>query len=713
MIRSHRSGGGLRSRTALALALAISALAACGGGGHGTPSAPFGPGLPQAPGFQGFVYPAAALAHAQVLGPAHLRGLGIDVALAMRDAPGLFAYAQAVADPSSPEFRQFLSPSQIAERFAASAADQAKAIGYFNAYGLRVGAWQQRMMLHVAGTQAQLEAAFRTHFGLYRASDGSELIGPLVPPSVAPGIAVVGSPDIVLRPKRFVTQFVPALGIEAGYAPQQLAAAFDYDGAYAAGFTGAGITIGIVGTGPISLSVGGKLGDVDAFKGLFHVAGASAVSLVSAGSSDPVVNGNAGFASPPPVTGPCTTSGLPGVPPSYAPTASCNPEDLETQLDTEQAASLAPSAQVQYYLAYDPNDGCGGPNGSTCAPGTGVAFQGLAESDEELQTVIDRDTADVVSLSFGGPEFTRVGAQSPPAEFTADGGGLDPAEFAAMAAEGISVFASSGDAGAEGCQPFAVDVNSLCVEYPASDPNVSAVGGVTTPLDAAGRIVGPITVWGGQTTQGLEGTGGGLSAYFPLPPYQTGAAGVLGGTRNVPDLSLNADSRTGVAVLLDADPSLGGAALVPVGGTSAAAPALAAMWARAVQACRLSAPCTARGSGPYPYRLGPPNPFFYGLYENAPSTFASAFLPVLYGNNALASYCYYNAQDTANCPTPAPGATATPLPSPIPTDPGYGPSPNGGYNQATGLGVPFARALAAAAVQFYSGTLHASTLRER
>ena len=673
-------------------------------GGHSTLTpAPLASGTSSSPqgstNDTGFAYDATTVAKSTLVRAASFSALALDVALPMRDAAGLAAYAKQVSDPTNSNYRNFLTPDQIADRYAATTSDRDRATAYFKTHGLRVSGWRQRMLLQVAGSQTALESAFHTHFGVYRTPGGEQFVGPMTTPSVDAGVPVVGSPNIVRRPKRYRTSLVSSRGEGSGYSPQQTAAAFDFNGAYAAGYTGSGITIGIVGTGPVQTSTGGRIGDAEAYKQFYGIKGVSGVTLISTNSSDPVVNAASGFSSPPPVTGPCTTSSDSNIAPSYSPTASCNPEDGETQLDTEQTASLARDSAIQYYLSYNPNDNCANYTiASPCPAGAGMAYQGLDESDEELQTVVDHDTADVVSISFGGPEaglVTPPGMTSPPYEFTADGSGLDPMEFAAMAAEGMAVFVSSGDQGANECQNFGLTglLDSLCVSYPSTDPNVVAVGGVTLPLNAAGQQIGPITGWGLQTSFGTSGSTGGISAYFPQPSFQAGLAGIIGTTRNVPDLSLDGDPATGVSLVLDADPALGGATIEPIGGTSVSTPQMAAMWALVLQACKATTSCASKGKGSYPYRLGNPNPTFYSFYSNA-KTYATTFLPVTYGNNALAAYCYYNSgTDPTNCPTPAPGSSPTPLPSPIPVDPGYSANPAGGYNQVTGIGVPFARAL--------------------
>jgi kumamolisin len=689
----------------LAWLLAATVCAGCGGG-RTTPEAPagsFGSGGSQGASSTArgaFGYDAAFVQASQYTGPASFGSLSLDVVLPMRDAAGLRAYAASVSEPRSANYRHFLTATDIGNRFGASASDQSKAEAYFRSFGLAVGAWRQRMLLSVSGSQAALQAAFRTTFGTYRnPTTGESFIAPVTAPSVAAGVPVTGSPNIVFRYKPVVPQFEISTGTQFGLSPQQLAAAYDYNGAYAAGYTGAGITIGVIAAGPLQTSTGGKIGDAEAYKALYHVGGSSTVTLVPTTSSDPAVDGASGFASPPAVTPPCTASGDPGVlPPGESPVPGCDPEDPnepEAQLDAEQVAALARDANVEFYLAYNPDDGCSGPVGQPCppvgSPGGGFPLQGLGETDEEVQTAIDHGTSDIISISYGEPENQAIGS-----EFNSNLTGLGPSQFEMLASEGVAVFVSSGDNGAEGCQvapPGPVD--SLCVQYPATDPNVVAVGAVTTPVNSAGALVGPIAAWGLQTSYGSGGTGGGVSAYFPLPSWQQGAAGVAGSTRNVPDVALNGDPATGASVLIYGDPSFGDRVIESVGGTSESAPDMAAMWALVLQACKQNAACAAKGSGPYPYRLGDPNPLFYQtLYKNA-SVYGSTFLSVTYGNNSQLSYCYQLAQlgesDPTDCP---PGAS----PPPDTLDPGYSANPSGGYNNLTGLGVPFARALIKAVV---------------
>jgi kumamolisin len=667
----------VKQRYALSVVVAA-ILTACSGGSHGDPVLPSS----QPPSSSGaapsssssFAYDTSALKGATLVGAAaNLSSISVDLVPKMQNGSGLLRYAKSVTDPHSGSYRHFLTPQQIGAQYGASASSYSAAVKYFQTAGLSVATWPQRLLLHVTGSQTKMDAALHTTFGWYR-NGSSIFLAPMSTPALPSTVGVVGSTNIVMRSSAH-TNYVALTtgagnGFQYGYSPQEIAAGFDYAGAYAAGYTGTGITTGVIGTGGFSAA------DVPAYKSMFGVGGSGAVTLVSATDANAPGNSALGFAPPLPVTLP--TVGCPGyLGSSTSPTAKCNPEDIETQLDTEQISTLAPGANLRYYLAYNPNDFCGAV-GTDCPPGAGIPAQGLAEADAELQTAIADDRADVLSLSFGGPETLNVGET-----FNSSGNGIEPLEFAALASEGIAVFVSSGDAGAEGCEPFdgnAPNPNALCVEYPSTDPDVVSVGGVNAPLNGLGQLIGGLTGWG-MHSGGNSGSGGGVSSYFPLTAYQKGAVGITGSMRNVPDIALDGDALTGVAVL-----TYGGSQFTkdqvvqPVGGTSVAAPEAAAMWALVLQACKQSSHC-ATASGPFPYRLGNPNAYFYKIYANA-STYASTFYDVLYGSNAMNCVPNY----AASPPTPCPNAT----------DSGY--SDGKGYDLVTGIGVPFARVLIKAVV---------------
>ena len=704
----------------LAVPLALSVtLAACGGGGgsHGEPApvvpAQLTPPKP-ASAVSSFIYDAGTIRKASYEGPVKAKNFSLDVMLRPQNAAGLKQFAASVSDPKSAGYRHFITPQEIGQRYGASQADETAAENYFKSYGLHVAGWPQRLMLHVGGSVAALQSAFHTTFGVYRLGN-TTFVGPASAPSVGVA-AVIGSTNIVARARYKTSLSSGGIG-KYGYTPQQVAAAFDYTGAYNAGYTGAGITIGVIGTGPIAISGqnGIAIGDVDAMRMAYHVAGSSTVVVRQVtDAAGGAAYSAAGFTAPPPVSnagcgGPTGFSNpVTGLFASESPFEYngqwCNPEDGETQIDTQQQALLARNATINYYLAYNPNDFCGGDvvAPAACAAGAGASFQGIAESDAEVQQAIADNSVDALSLSYGESEYDTqlftVGNSTSIAY--ADYLGLP---LAALAAEGIATFVSSADTGSNECNNSgpSTSLNGLCVSSPASDPSVVGVGGVTLPLNAAGGLTGPLTAWGVQTSAGVNGaSGGGLSILNPVPSYQTGvtyyvpgAAPVTLPARGVPDVSLLGDPSTGIAVFIDSDPSLGGAGPLTTpavyGGTSVAAPEMAAMWALVLQACKASASC-ATATGAKPYRLGNPDPLFYQIYGGGTGAkYASTFYNVQYGTNS-----------TACENLPAPPAPATPPPAICPTapslNPGYTAGP--GYNLVTGIGVPYGRALIKAIV---------------
>lgn len=657
-------------RAALGATLVAAILAGCGGGAAGSRAGSGKAALPAVPvsfAQTGFLYNAQLLKNARFAGAASVHTMDVDIVPRLRDANGLLLYAQQVADKNSGNFRHFLTPKEIGDRFGASTTDYAAAKTYFQSKGLAVSAWPQRMLLHVSGAQNKLEAALGTHFGWYTNAQGT-FLAPMTPPSVSTSVPIVGSPNLVRETTHVSNAFrihqSQTNGLLYGYAPQQIAQAFDYTSAYRAGYTGAGITVGIIGTGAFSPA------DVPAYRAMFHVPGSGTATMVAATDANDPGNSATGFAPPPPVTGPCMGN-------SVTPQPSCNPEDGETQIDTEQVTGLAYDSAIRYYLAYNPNDGCGLAN-MPCPPGAGIPLQGLGEIDAELQTAIADNAADVISISFGAPEPAVTGIY-----FNASGYGFEPLEYAALASEGIAIFVSSGDAGSEECQRpvYWPSADSVCVSYPSTDPSVVSVGGTNTPLNSAGDLMGPLTGWGAATTGGFGGSGGGVSGVFPMPQYQRGN-GLTGNTRNVPDISLNADANTGVATLMYGDPAFGSEVVLPYGGTSAAAPDAAAMWALVLQACSKQSSC-ATATGTHSYRLGNPAPYFYKIYNNSPA-YASTFYDVLYGFNGQVSTCWTDW-------TPPPDPNAVPTPCPTQLDPGYQAAK--GYDLITGIGAPYARAL--------------------
>ncbi len=630
-----------------------------------------------------FAWGRRLVARMSYVAPYTRGAIAVDVLVRMRDPRGLVAYAESASTPGSPNYRHFLTPSQIADRFGASATDYQAVAKYFAGYGMRVGEWPQREVLAVTGTIRQFKRALGTDFGVYRYGLQT-VVAPLGTPHFTRALPVSAIMHLQSYDPAHTYNIRGSYANFAGYSPQMLASGFDYSGAYAVGYNGAGINVGINGTGPISAA------DLRLYAKLFHASVARSVQIDASPQPASPSNGNtgtgatdpypAGLTSPPPVTAPCQLPPFP-TPPNYN---ACNPEDYEAQLDTQQVAGLAPGATELFYIAYNPMI-CVNSSGAfvqnnkngTCPKGAfHYPLMGIQLADDSLQQTIGDNRADDISLSWGEGENQALASDYINAKQT----GLGNIEFASLAAEGIAVFVSSGDTGASECfdPNTGAPLGIACVSYPASDPNVTGVGGVNVPIDDAGKVNGQITAWADNTTEGGDGSfqnnvgsGGGISAVFTAPSYQKSA--IRGITmREVPDIALDADPKTGVA-------QVNYAAFSPQvfadGGTSAAAPEAAAEWSLVLQACKQSSAC-ATASGATPYRLGNAAPLFYRIYSGqAYLPYKQVFYDVIYGENQAVP---------APTPTPPVGQTPAPLPTPI----GYSAGP--GYDMVTGLGVPFA-----------------------
>jgi kumamolisin len=145
--------------------------------------------------------------------------------------------------------------------------------------------------------------------------------------------------------------------------------------------------------------------------------------------------------------------------------------------------------------------------------------------------------------------------------------------FQSAAALGITVCVAAGDGGSDD----GVGDGGAHVDFPASSPHVLACGG--TSLKAQGSGIASEAVWNDGTSGGA--TGGGVSAYFALPSWQSGLQvtdSQSGSTnaltkRGVPDVCGDADPQTGYAVRVDGVDTV-------IGGTSAVAPLWAGLIAR-------------------------------------------------------------------------------------------------------------------------------------
>jgi kumamolisin len=211
--------------------------------------------------------------------------------------------------------------------------------------------------------------------------------------------------------------------------------------------------------------------------------------------------------------------------------------DVENSLDAVQMQSIAPKSPIDMVL---------GPNSD----------QGFADVFERCIFPKNGEAQkSVISTSWGLGE-SKQSAQA-----------LNTLSIAFRQAtiRGVQIFAGAGDNGARSLS----DIHQP--EFPASDPNITGVGGLKMVLGADGKTQS-VTTWDeGENSS----TGGGVSRIFRMPWWQRNAnvpnnldTGKPG--RGVPDISTNAAKSTGFPVRVN------GENLV-IGGTSAGAPLYAGL----------------------------------------------------------------------------------------------------------------------------------------
>jgi len=239
----------------------------------------------------------------------------------------------------------------------------------------------------------------------------------------------------------------------------------------------------------------------------------------------------------------------------------------ETTLDVEWAHAMAPGAGI--LLVETPAE----------ETATGGGFPQMIAAENY---VIEHNLGDVISQSFSLPE------QNFPSRAY-----VLRLRYAYVDARRhhVTVLGASNDNGVTGFNRTGNGFyHHRVVQWPASDPLVTGVGGTTLHLTQSGTRTSPDTAWNDtwnpavaalsqQTVPFPWASSGGLSRFFSRPAYQDGVPGIRA-TRGVPDVSADANGHTGMAIVLSAH---GRTMIRDSGGTSASAPIWAALIALADQ----------------------------------------------------------------------------------------------------------------------------------
>jgi subtilase family serine protease len=260
--------------------------------------------------------------------------------------------------------------------------------------------------------------------------------------------------------------------------------------------------------------------------------GGSTIVLIDAGNTDQVQANLTQFDQAMGLPDPNLTIVQPFGPPA-AYTCPDGEDDLqgETILDVEWSHAIAPGAKIVVLI---------GSNDSGQSSQNNCFLYGLEQS---VSYAVDHRLGQIVSLSYGGSELgdvhdTAADKQSEQQEF-AQGDNL----FKQAAREGITVIDATGDTGVTNGNDYTKGDSFWTtpnVNYPASDPNVLAVGGTKLTINSQTSDYVSETVWNDQ----VGATGGGLSTVYSEPDYQKNIPNqsVLQGKRGIPDVSFPADN---------------------------------------------------------------------------------------------------------------------------------------------------------------------------
>jgi subtilase family serine protease len=500
------------------------------------------------------------------------RQMSVDVVLQPANETALNSLLDGMYTRGSRDYDKWIAKGQFDARFAPSKATVRSMTAYLQSKGLRVQRTVTPFLLRAIGSSAQIDTAFATTINNYRSSKGVRFYSNAKPASVPAALAshvlgVVGLTNTVrLRPTYQLTAASKAKhssepSCEIPY-PQTLA---QLDAIPANGpFNGYGGGPGCSGLTPSQTN---SLYNAPNAGPRGRGAGANvAVFELSAYNQSDITTWAHTFYGPryqPRLVNINVDGGPLATNTSQCPTGdTCfygYGGDIEVEADIEQDLTIAPDANA--VIVYN------APNDET----------GQTELDQ-YATIANQDIADSISSSWDVCE--------PDA-----GQGYAEAEnliFEQMAAQGQSMFSSSGDTGAFECIRDGTfsDFAPLEALDPSSQPWVTSTGGTSFESFDPGDNPDPsyprgteavwntLDVCSGNNSSTATSTGivdcgafgaggGGHSIFWPMPNYQQGP-GVINpdtvyGTSNcslasagqacreVPDISANADPLTGYA----------------------------------------------------------------------------------------------------------------------------------------------------------------------
>jgi subtilase family serine protease len=566
--------------------------------------------------------PAWATAHNRVGVVSPTSGVSGRVWLALNNAVEAKAFAASVSDLASKSYGKYLTPLQFEARYRPTAKQVSAVTSWLKSSGLSVGAVPaSHRYVKFSGSAATVATTFKTAFATFE-HNGKALRAPVTDASVpaALGATVLGVTGLdaaqrITRPNA-PTPVPPPAGFRnarpcSAYF-QQIFATAKPDGTPLPKFKGYYRSWAPCGYTPTQL------------RGAYGIQGSGltgdgvTVAITDAYAAATIVQDANHYIANHDASAPKLVDGVnfsQTTPPAYTDTDLCGASGWfgEETLDVEAVHAIAPKANIHYFAS------------ASCFDSDFI---------DTLQNVANDSAVDVVTNSWSDLETN----------LTPDTAAAYNQVFTQYQAQGITALFSSGDSGDNAGR----NDGHKTVDYPASDPLVTAAGGTSLGVDKNIKT-SFVTGWGthrsllsadGKSwtdTGFLYGAGGGLSAVFDKPSYQQGVVPNGVNARFVPDISADGDPNTGMLIGETQDFDTSGGIKYGeyrIGGTSLSSPLLAGIIALVNQKAHTA------GKG----NIGFANPAIYALAK-AKST---GIWDVIHRDGAIVRADFINGLDDAD-----------------------------------------------------------------
>ncbi len=464
------------------------------------------------------------LSRATELGPYDQTAvIHLTIALKLRNEAKLKNFLEQVQNPTSSDYRQWLTPAEFTRLYGPTKADVARTSTFLQAHGITVNSISpNRMLIHTTATTSAYEHAFGVMINSYKLGGRhfySTMDSPKLPRSLAPLVVGILGLDhgAQMRP---ISLFQQPLASTRGLNPSQAPPPSLTD------------------LSPLQIARAYNYPDItnpDNGRGV-NVAILTAESPGLAGLSDP----HDFWAS----------YGLPNHTINVIPIDGDNGSAQgmgETLLDVEYSGAMGPGIIENVYVAND------------------VLFSTFTDMyNRFVSDTNPNGTAknQIMTTSWGRPE-TAV----PSINIT------DNQIFEQAAAEGISMFAAAGDSGS-GDGTGQDDV----ANFPSSSPYITAANGTQLSIESLAGDYGSEVVWNDANCfgNGPAATGGAISQLFDKPVWQAGPGVPTDVTKRMnSDMAATASCSKPMLTLQ-------GGQWLASAGTSAVAPQFAGMFAIAV-----------------------------------------------------------------------------------------------------------------------------------